>query len=194
MVRMFKWIRSDLTIKNSELNCTSCNSLACWDTHRSLAEQQNNNVNNSRHSQFADRHLSCRLENHESREVSYTATLVGGGGVYTLPDSSRQITERIIAKVLKKSTVFYGKGKFITVFSKHSYLLLSWATWTYRFHLHVGQLRTLYSSSFRTNWIHPSLHTCCMPCPFYPPCPSHPKIIRRTVQIKNLLSMQFHLP
>lgn len=196
MLCVFKWIRSDLTIKNGELNCTSCNSLACLDTHRSLAEEQKNTTNSGRHSQFADRDVSCRckITNPE------TATFLR---IYLLPDSSQKNTERIITKVLKKSTVFYGKGKFIILCSKDSYLLLSWATWSYllslksvfilSWHLHVGQLRTLYSSIFRSTLIHSLLHTCCMPCPIYPPCPSHPKINRRRLQINNNLNMQFHL-
>ena len=87
-------------------------------THRSLAEEQKNTTQNGRHSQFADRDVSCRFKITNPE----TATFVRN---FFLPVSSLQNTERIITKVLKKSAVFYGKGKSITVFSKDSYLLLS---------------------------------------------------------------------
>ena len=168
---------------------------------RNMVEEQNNRMKNGRHSQFTDRDVSCRHEDYESREPSATQrhSLV----VYLLPDSSQQRPERIISQVYKKSTVFYGKRKFIIVFSKDHYLSLSWATWTHAlalksililsYHLHLVQPRTLFSSSFRTTLINPLLLTYHMSCPFYRLWPSHPKIIRWRIQIKNLLNLQFRL-
>jgi hypothetical protein len=114
-----------------------------------------------------------------------------------------RIQKELLLRYSRNPPCFMEKRKFITLFSKDTYLLLFWAAWNYPlslksililyFHLHAGQLRNLYSSIFRTTLIHPLIHTCCMPCPFYPPCPSHPKIIRRRAQIKNHLTIQFHI-